>query len=107
MKLDLHQFLRKKERVLSGRERGREVRKIAKLEEMERSGEKIIVMVPKEVYSLNASFFLGLFGPSIRSMGEKEFRARYEFVCDPLIRRNIDDGISHALKESDVLRGFR
>lgn len=106
MILDLGQYLRKRERVLSGRERGEEVRRISKLEEMERRGKKITVIVPEEVYSLNASFFLGLFGPIIRRLGENEFRARFEFVCDPIIDRNIQDGISHAVKESDVLRGY-
>ena len=67
----------------------------------------ITVVIPEEIYSVNSSYFLALFGPSIRRLGEEKFRKRYVFQCSDVIRDNcIEPGIRNALK-SDLLQPDR
>jgi hypothetical protein len=65
--------------VLAGRSRGERVRKDAGLEDADRTGRRVVVVIPGWVYSVNSSFSLGLVESSIVKLGEDEFRRRYEF----------------------------
>ena len=62
------------------------------------------IVIDKNVYSFNSSCFLGLFGKSIRELGENKFREKYQFECTDLIRMNIEDGINDATNNVDTLR---
>ncbi|NJD03420.1 MAG: hypothetical protein FIA99_12695 [Ruminiclostridium sp.] len=104
MVIDLNNYKVKDIKVLSGREKGEEVRRLTNLEEKEKEEKLIEIIVPIDLYSINSSFFLGMFGPSIRKFKEEGFRNKFRFKCDEVILKNIDDGISRALKESDVLK---
>ena len=63
MKINLDDYREANVRVLSGREKGRTLRKQLKLGNYDKEGINIEVIVPDDIYSLNASFFLGLFQP--------------------------------------------
>ena len=90
-------------RVLSGREYGKDLRATHNLDKVDQTNEIVNIVIPDRIYSVNASFFLGLFGPSVRALTEDGFRKRYLFQCDDIIRDNIEDGIQRAVKESNVL----
>ncbi len=70
--------------ILAGRERGYRARAAEGLDAVDRrKGEvQVRVVVPEEVYSINSSFFLGLFEKSIVTLGEDEFKRRYLFEGD-------------------------
>lgn len=53
----------------------------------------VAIQIPDEVYSVNSSFFSGMFQKSIKTLGEKVFRERYLFECDDIIKMNIENGI--------------
>ena len=59
--------------------------------------------IAQEVYSFNSSCFLGLFSDSIKKLGEKKFREKYQFNCSDLIRMNIEDGIRDAVNKANPL----
>lgn len=105
MKIYLSDCIKSGSKVLSGREEGNEARKKFKLDKKDKIEEKIEVEVPESIYSINISFFLGLFGKSIRDLGEDKFKSKYKFICDEFIQQNIDDGIKKALRVSNVLGG--
>jgi hypothetical protein len=94
--------------VLSGRESGEIDRKSFGLDFLDEqfiggSDMAVHVIIPQEVYSVNSSYFLGLFGPSVRALGEKEFNRRYLFECTDVIRKQcVEPGIRSALKTSHV-----
>jgi len=52
---------------------------------------------------VNISFFLGMFGKSVRSLGREEFLRHYQFRCDEDLRPLIDLGVDQALKTSNAL----
>ena len=84
------------QKVFSGREAGYTCREFFKLDELDKAGTEITVIIPEEVYSVNSSFFLGMFGDSIRSLGKDRFRSQYHFVGRG-ISRTLNSGIRHAL----------
>lgn len=104
MQIDLNNCKRKNVKVLSGRDVGIDFRKKFKLDDIDMNKESVEVIVPEDLYSINSSFFLGLFGPSVRHLGEEGFKKKYQFKCDSIIQKNIEDGMSHALKGSDALK---
>ncbi len=77
--IDLARFRSPEVRVFAGRERGEAVRQEARLDDLDSSGEMVEVKIPEDVFSVNSSFFLAMFGPSIRTLGAQEFRRRYQF----------------------------
>ena len=92
-------------RVLSGRPRGVECRQRFNLSKLDVAPERVVVTIPADIYSMNISFFLGLFGDSVRALGKVKFMEKYRFICDPIHTDTILDGIERALKESDIFSG--
>lgn len=83
-------------RVYAGRGWGRAVRKQARLDEYDRDPDVTIeVYVPEDVWRVSSSFFLALFGESIRHLKEEGFRRKYRFTGRD-IRSTVEDGIVDA-----------
>ncbi len=100
--IDLSTFRSAGSRVYAGRDRGAAVRQKVKLGDLERANEVIVVSVPEDVFSVNSSFFLGMFGDSIRGLGEEQFRKRYRFSGAD-ISATVDYCIAEALKRGHPL----
>lgn len=101
--VDLGRFQSGDARVFAGRTRGANVRAKARLDELEADGDVIQVLVPEGTFSVNSSFFLGMFEQSIRRLGETEFRNRYKFMGAD-IDETIEDGIAEAQKSASPLQ---
>lgn len=101
--VDLSQWSSSGSRVFSGRDRGREVRAQAELNRLDTEGDQVTVRVPPETFSITSSFFLGMFGQSVRALGESEFRRRYQFDIDADLLPQIDHGIRYAQRVSSPL----
>lgn len=90
--------------VLSGRELGTDMRKYFELDKKDLNKEKYEVIFPKNIVSITTSFFLALFGKSVRHMETKDkFISKYNFDENKNLKSNIDDGISDALNNVDGL----
>lgn len=90
-------------RVLSGRDRGSEARQHAGLASLDAQPEaEVIVRIPDDLVFIASSFFLGMFGDSIRRFGETEFRRRYQFQ-GPYSEHVLRDVIREALKRGSPL----
>ena len=92
-------------KVLSGRDKGQDLRNVLKIEKLEREHEIINIIIPYEVFALNSSYFLGWLGKSVRDLGKEEFEKKYKFECNDIIKLNIADGINDALNNVDVFGG--
>jgi hypothetical protein len=90
-------------RVFSGRERGLAARQKFNLARMDRNPDTVTILIPRDTYSMNMSFFLGMFGESVRSLGREGFNRKYRFDSDPVHLGSIVEGVNRALKESSVL----
>ncbi len=90
--------------VLSGRELGDNIRKKFNFDELDNSEEKYEIIFPTNIISISTSFFLALFGESVRKCGSKEkFEDKYLFNVSSSLKSNINDGITDALNNVDGL----
>jgi hypothetical protein len=103
MKIDLNEArIPANSEVLSGRDCGEEFRRRFKLEDEDRREEPVHVLIPDEIISMNTSFFLGLFAPSVRRLGPTKFFEKYNFECDDIHMSTIREGVIRAMKEHTI-----
>jgi hypothetical protein len=89
--------------VFSGRPRGEKARAKFQLDSLP-SDHEVIVIIPDDVYTVTSSYFLGLFGPSVRRLGSREaFLDSFEFRAPAHIHSKLDDWITRALREKGPL----
>lgn len=100
--IDLKDYRSANVKVFSGRDRGEAVRKSIQLDTSRDTAEYVFI-VPEDIMSINESFFLGLFGPTIRKIGVEVFKQRFTFHCESHILKDIDDGISKAIRKKSAL----
>ena len=89
--------------VLSGRTKGEKIREELHLKENDEKPDLVEVVVPSEIVSMNSSFFLGLFGPSVLKLGEERFKKKYQFKAHDVILEDVYRGIRDALKSHMAL----
>lgn len=91
--------------VYTGRPRGEAIRDKIDLDSIDSTPSmEVKVIVPDDTFSLNSSFFLGLFGKSVRASGSREkFLEKFYFQCPIHILEFIDSGIERALQERSSL----
>lgn len=81
--ISLHPYLNPGARVIAGRELGERARKTHGLDKLDKlPGMGVVVSVPEHVRCVNPSFFMGMFGPSIKALGERGFFKRYRFLAE-------------------------
>jgi hypothetical protein len=90
--------------VITGRDCGEEFRRRFQLDRLDTSEGEVVVSIPPAVVSVNTSFFLGLFGPSVRRLGPEGFLSKYKFECDDVHMATIREGIVRATKEQTIFR---
>jgi hypothetical protein len=66
-------------KVFTGRDRGEDVRKASKIDEIEAKYDKVIIIIPDNIYSINPSFFEEFFINVILKLGKDKFREKFEF----------------------------
>lgn len=89
-----------------GRDKGEAARASFNLDELENSGRlsKVYVTIPEGTYNINSSFFLGLFGNSIRKAGSKDnFLSMFRFETYGKNYQVISRSIDRALVSSKGL----
>jgi len=73
--------------VYSGRDRGVALRQRYKLDTEEDHADHVKVVIPESAYTVSSSFFLGLFGPSVRKCGSVDkFEQKFLFAAPSFLR---------------------
>jgi len=69
--------------VYSGRKKGENANKKINLNNLNDEFKYIEIEIPDDTYSINSSFFLGLFGPIIKKFNSMDsFLNKYQFKCN-------------------------
>ena len=79
------------------------VRSKLDLDRLDKAGQTVSVVIPEHIISLNSSFFQGLFGESVRALGDSKFRECYKFSCSEVISEDVEKGIVDALNQANPL----
>jgi hypothetical protein len=92
--------------VFVGRPRGEVARQKCQLPQLDAAGTGAHVVIPEATYTINSSFFLGMFGDSIRAAGSRDaFLRRYSFTVPARFWTVIDSSIERALFSHQPLIG--
>jgi hypothetical protein len=90
--------------VFVGREAGELARKRSHLDKYDGVPGRVKILVPEGTYSVNSSFFLGMFDKSIKKLGSREaFLEKFEFEYPKHLAESIEAAINRALLEKKVL----
>ena len=103
MTIDLGNFKNVKSTLFTGRPQGKSVRQKLKLDELDKSDDIVYVNIPKGTSSINPSFFLGLFFPSIKKLGFEKFQEKYKIQIqetNPIIVRILKGHIEDAFRNA-------
>jgi hypothetical protein len=98
VRVDLANYQDKGVRVFAGRDRGATARKATKLDALDQTAETVEVHIPPETFAMNSSYFLAMFGQSIRTLSAEGFRKKYRFTGKD-IKETIESGIKDALHD--------
>lgn len=90
--------------VFVGRANGAAVRARLNLDALDTDGRPVEVSIPDGTYSVNSSFFLGMFGPSISHFGSREaFLSHYHFSAPEHVRTSLEELIERTLTSKGPL----
>ena len=85
--------------VYSGRDRGQLARKESDMDTLDLTNEPVHVKIASDTYALTSSFFLGLFGPSIKKCGSKEaFLNKFIFDMPEAFNPMLESCVERALR---------
>lgn len=77
--IKLGQFKRSEEKIFTDRDKGIEARNKLNLDQLEENNDYIYVLLPTDIWTVNPSFFGGLFEKSIKKY-HKQFWDKYKFL---------------------------
>lgn len=94
-----------KAKVFTGRDRGEYVRKVSKMDEIEKKFDEIDVIIPDDIYSINPSFFEELFINVVLKLGKEKFLSKFKFkvIGDYNIQKPLNEAIMRILRKKTAI----
>ena len=96
----------KKSKVFTGRDRGLAVRRQSNIDTLEEQCDTIHIIIPKDVYSINPSFFEELFVNVIRKLGKDGFLKKFQFTSEGSYKyeKPLAEAIERVLRANNALQ---
>lgn len=97
--IDLSYALKEEIKVLVGRDKGANdlkhiFAKYISFEILEDNFEKIAIIIPERIITINYSYFLGMFGEALIRLGKENFKKKYVFVASIFVMNKIEKHIN-------------
>lgn len=90
--------------VYSGRDRGEALREKYRIDALD-AAENVDVVIPDSIWTVSSSFFLGMFGPSVRKCGSVDtFEKKYRFKAPDFLRPLLHSHAVLALQPRALIR---
>lgn len=91
--------------VFTGRDRGEQVRRNSKINSKESTFDEIEIIIPKDIYSINPSFFEELFFNVVRKLGKEKFLKKFKFTPEGNYKyeKPLNEAINRILRENSAL----
>lgn len=92
-------------KVFTGRDRGEQVRKDSKIDQIERDHDEVYFVVPDNIYSINPSFFEELFENVVNKLGKADFLNKFKFINEGLYnyQKPLEEAIERLLRKKTAL----
>ncbi|MBO4640146.1 MAG: DUF4325 domain-containing protein [Treponema sp.] len=92
-------------KVFTGRDRGKYVREKSNIDAIESSNDKVIIIIPDNIYSINPSFFEELFVNVVTKLGKEKFLERFTFESqgDYQYEKPLTEAIDRILRTKTAL----
>lgn len=108
--IKISKYRRSGAKVFTGRDNGIKARQELELNRYDNDGEVVNVLIPTDTWSINPSFFGGLFEDSIKLYKEK-FNQYYKFMytdqseLKEALAKNIENNINYVRRSIDEVIG--
>lgn len=92
-------------KVFTGRDRGEDVRKSSNIDKIEEIYEKVYIIIPDNIYSINPSFFEELFVNVVMKLGNEKFKEKFEFksIGKYNYKRPLSEAIMRILRKNTAI----
>lgn len=102
---ELEKYRAKDSCVFTGRDKGKYVRENSNFDRLEEENDKVIFVIPDNLFSINPSFFEELLVNVVGKLGKERFLAKYEFKNegDYNYETPLMSAIDRLLRESNAL----
>lgn len=92
-------------KVFTGRDKGEYVRIKSKIDQLEATYDKIKIVIPNNVYSINPSFLEEFLINVVSKLGKEKFLSKFEFVSegDYEYFKPLNQAIDRILKNNNAL----
>jgi len=92
-------------KIFTGRDRGKDVRVKSNIDELESQNDKIVFVIPANIYSINPSFFEELFVNVVKKLGKEAFFEKFQFSNEGEYKyeKPLSEAISRILREKTAL----
>lgn len=93
--INLEKYKSPNSKVFTGRDNGKKVREQSRIDEIEKDAEKVTVVIPAGIYSINPSFFEEFFFNVVTRLGRDKFLEKFELIS--LGRLSYDSILTEAI----------
>lgn len=101
--IDLEKFRVIGSKVFTGRDRGENVRQKSALDSNEQKYQKIKVVVPDDIYSINPSFLEEFLVNVVQKLGKDNFLEKFEFEGKYNIQKPLNEAIDRILRKKTAI----
>jgi hypothetical protein len=104
--IDLENFRTKGSKVFTGRDRGISVRTESKIDEITQGDEKIKIIIPIDIMSINPSFLEEFLSNVVLKLGKDEFHKKISFHSESTrydIALDLEEAIERILRTENAL----
>lgn len=92
-------------KVFTGRDRGEDVRNASKIDSIEAKYDRVKIIIPNQVFSINPSFFEELFINVVSKLGKEKFRSKFVFesMGEYDYERSLSEAIARILRSTTAI----
>ena len=103
--INLEDFRAKGAKVYTGRDRGKKARKDSNINQIEENYDKVIIIIPENVYSIIPSFFEELFLDVVIKLGKEKFLEKFEFrsLGEYKYEKPLNEAIERILRKNTAI----
>ena len=103
--INLEDFRAKGAKVYTGRDRGKKARIDSNINKIEENYDKVIIIIPDNVYSIIPSFFEELFLDVVIKLGKEKFLKKFEFrsLGEYKYEKPLNEAIERILRKNTAI----